>query len=440
KTGIDGIPGVNGTPGTPGNPGASGSITTLDAIIKDAQGNIYAYVGSANTVKGRDDAWAQGSTDWVKINGLNGAAGIPGVNGTPGTPGNPGASGSITTLDAIIKDAQGNIYAYVGSANTVKGRDDAWAQGSADWVKINGLNGAAGIPGVNGTPGTPGNPGASGSITTLDAIIKDAQGNIYAYVGSANTVKGRDDAWAQGSADWVKINGLNGAAGIPGVVGEPGTPGNPGASGSITTLDAIIKDAQGNIYAYVGSANTVKGRDDAWAQGSADWVKINAANAAKNVGTFSSDTDSVIKVEGGANALFSDVSIEIKGGVEGQVLAANTKGAAVWQTPNILKITRISDNGVIAVTENVVLIDAAGKTGKISISLPTVGLDASSIGKVFSFKRVDTNDDARVYVTAPNGATIDDTEVSVLIGQSNTFQLILETVTPSVKWQVLSRF
>ncbi|TPG29925.1 hypothetical protein EAH81_27260, partial [Flavobacterium pectinovorum] len=308
-TGVNGIPGVNGTPGTPGNPGTPGSITTLDAIIKDAQGNIYAYVGSENTVKGRDDAWAVGSPDWVKINGLNGAAGIPGVVGEPGTPGNPGASGSITTLDAIIKDAQGNIYAYVGSANTVKGRDDAWAQGSADWVKINGLNGAAGIPGVVGEPGTPGNPGASGSITTLDAIIKDAQGNIYAYVGSANTVKGRDDAWAVGSPDWVKISGLNGKDGkdgitggtgvpgakgdsnypgdnvvmyinsdtgtiyvrdpkdetkwipltgetgmngIPGVNGTPGTPGNPGASGSITTLDAIIKDAQGNIYAYVG--------------------------------------------------------------------------------------------------------------------------------------------------------------------------------------------
>ncbi|WP_264550747.1 hypothetical protein [Flavobacterium sp. N2038] len=192
KNGIDGIAGVDGAPGT------AGSITTLDAIVKDPAGNIYAYVGTDNTVAGRDAEWASKSANWVKINGLDGTNGITGATGAPGT------AGSITTLDAIVKDPAGNIYAYIGTDKTVAGRDAEWASKSPNWVKINGLNGANGITGATGEPGT------AGSITTLDAIVKDPAGNIYAYVGTDNTVAGRDAEWASKSPNWVNINGKDG--------------------------------------------------------------------------------------------------------------------------------------------------------------------------------------------------------------------------------------
>ncbi|MBF4508849.1 hypothetical protein IRZ83_19455, partial [Flavobacterium sp. JLP] len=104
--------------------------------------------------------WAAKSPNWVKINGENGTDGIPGV------PGAPGQAGSITTLDAIIRDPKGDIYVYVGKDNTVAGRDAEWASKSPNWVKINN-------EGLDGIPGVPGVPGQAGSITTLDAIVKD---------------------------------------------------------------------------------------------------------------------------------------------------------------------------------------------------------------------------------------------------------------------------
>ncbi|KFF03719.1 collagen-like domain-containing protein [Flavobacterium hydatis] len=208
KDGIDGIKGIDGEPGT------AGTITTLDAIVKDGKGNIYAYVGDSNTVAERDAEWASKSPNWVKINGLNGEDGIPGATGEPGT------AGSITTLDAIVKSPNGDIYAYVGDSKTVAERDAEWASKSPNWIKINGLNGKEGIPGTAGEPGTP------GSITTLDAIVKDSKGNIYAYIGSDQTVAGRDAEWVAKSPNWAKINGLNGEDGIPGATGEPGTAGS----------------------------------------------------------------------------------------------------------------------------------------------------------------------------------------------------------------------
>ncbi|MBZ4034032.1 hypothetical protein K6T82_04595 [Flavobacterium sp. 17A] len=307
-SGLDGIAGATGAPGT------AGSITTLDAIVKDPSGNIYAYVGDDKTVAGRDKDWADKSPNWVKINGLDGRDGKDGIVGGNGAPGDkgevgypgdnvamyidnttgtvyvrdpknpdkwipltgkngidgiagatgaPGTAGSITTLDAIVKDPEGNIYAYVGDDKTVEGRDKEWADKSPNWVKINGLNGANGIAGATGAPGT------AGSITTLDAIVKDPSGDIYAYVGDDKTVAGRDKEWADKSPNWVKINGLNGANGIAGATGAPGT------AGSITTLDAIVKDPAGNIYAYVGDDKTVAGRDKEWADKSPSWVKIN---------------------------------------------------------------------------------------------------------------------------------------------------------------------
>ncbi|MBL0738541.1 collagen-like protein [Flavobacterium sp. GN10] len=365
-SGLDGIAGATGVPGT------AGSITTLDAIVKDPNGNIYAYVGDNKTVAGRDAEWAAKSPNWVKINGLDGRdgkdgviggkgvpgakgeAGYPGdsvamyidnetgtvyvrdpknpdkwipltgkngIDGIPGVDGAPGTDGAITTLDAIVKDPNGNIYAYVGDDNTVAGRAKAYKDKSTDWVKINGLNGKDGISGATGEKGV------DGKITTLDAIIKYGA-DIYAYVGTADTPEARTIEWNNGSANWVKINGINGidgkngingGNGAPGAPGTPaldptvemyidyttgtvyvkdpenpgqwvpingkdgiegikGVPGEPGTDGAITTLDAIVKDPNGNIYAYVGDDNTVAGRAKAYKDKSTDWVKINGLN------------------------------------------------------------------------------------------------------------------------------------------------------------------
>ena len=380
KNGIDGIAGAAGAPGT------AGSITTLDAIVKDPNGDIYAYVGTDKTVAGRDADWANKSPNWVKINGLNGKDGIAGASGAPGT------AGSITTLDAIVKDTNGDIYAYVGSETTVAGRDADWANKSPNWVKINGLNGKDGIAGATGAPGT------AGSITTLDAIIKDPNGDIYAYVGTKKTVAGRDEEWVDKSPNWVKINGLNGKDGQDGIVGGTGAPGSkgetgypgdnvamyidnatgiiyvrdpndndkwialtgkngidgiagasgaPGTPGAITTLDAIVKDPNGDIFAYVGTDKTVEGRDTDWAQKSPNWVKINGLNGTDGIpgatgapGTAGSITtlDAIVKDPNG------DIYAYV--GTEKTVAGRDAEWAA--KSPNWVKINGINGKDGIA--------------------------------------------------------------------------------------------
>ena len=243
--GKDGIPGTNGAPGT------AGSITTLDAIVKDPNGDIYAYVGDDKTVAGRDAEWESKSPNWVKINGSNGKDGIVGGEGAPGT---TGASGINAESTIYVDTKTGTVYILTPGTDPLDPKN---------WVEINGKDG---IPGTNGAPGT------AGSITTLDAIVKDPNGDIYAYVGDDKTVAGRDAEWASKSPNWVKINGLNGENGIAGATGAPGT------AGSITTLDAIVKDPNGDIYAYVGDDKTVAGRDAEWASKSPNWVKINGNN------------------------------------------------------------------------------------------------------------------------------------------------------------------
>jgi len=419
---INGINGADGIPGTTGAPGTAGSITTLDAIVKDPNGDIYAYVGTKTTAAERDDEWAAKSPNWVKINGINGADGIPGTTGAPGT------AGSITTLDAIVKDPNGDIFAYVGTDKTVAGRDAEWAAKSPNWVKINGINGADGIPGTSGAPGT------AGSITTLDAIVKDTNGDIYAYVGTDKTVAGRDAEWAAKSPNWVKINGINGADGIPGTTGAPGT------AGSITTLDAIVKDTNGDIYAYVGTDKTVAGRDAEWVAKSPSWVKIN--NDATGKGSLTSQ-DGLITIGGtaaGTDILFADAALKINGGAKGQVLTTtDDDGKVEWKNPvsNKLSVLRISSSTTLNIdTDNVIIIDASAVTGNLTLTLPTV-TDPLLVGKVFSIKRVDTNDDAFVKVSVSSG-TIDEADVKMTIGQSNSYQLILESVAP-LKWQTLSK-
>ncbi|MET3029484.1 hypothetical protein ABXT06_22605, partial [Flavobacterium sp. UW10123] len=233
KNGLDGkngIAGGNGVPGAVGTPGIDG---TVEMYIDYKTGIIYV----------RDP---ENHDKWVPVSGKNGIDGIQGVSGVPGTP------GSITTLDAIVKDPQGNIYAYVGDDKTVAGRDAEWASKSPNWVKINGINGLDGkngIAGGNGVPGAVGTPGIDG---TIEMYIDYKTGIIY-----VRDPKDHDK--------WIPVSGKNGIDGIQGVSGAPGTPG------SITTLDAIVKDPQGNIYAYVGTDKTVAGRDAEWAAKSVNW-------------------------------------------------------------------------------------------------------------------------------------------------------------------------
>ncbi|MCA1919810.1 MAG: hypothetical protein LDL38_10455, partial [Flavobacterium piscis] len=274
----------------------------------------------------------------------------------------------------------------------------------------------------------------AGSITTLDAIVKDPNGDIFAYVGTDKTVAGRDAEWAAKSPNWVKINGINGADGIPGTTGAPGT------AGSITTLDAIVKDPNGDIFAYVGTDKTVAGRDAEWVAKSPSWVKIN--NDATGKGSLTSQ-DGLITIGGtaaGTDILFADAALKINGGAKGQVLTTtDDDGKVEWKNPvsNKLSVLRISSSTTLNIdTDNVVIIDASAVTGNLTLTLPTV-TDPLLVGKVFSIKRVDTNDDAFVKVSVSSG-TIDEADVKMTIGQSNSYQLILESVAP-LKWQTLSK-
>ncbi|WP_199866268.1 hypothetical protein, partial [Flavobacterium sp. Root186] len=86
-------------------------ITTLNAIMQDPNGDIYAYIGTKNTAAERDAEWVL-KTNWVRINGNDGTDGLAGPAGIGGATGAPGTPGSITTLNAIMQDPNGDIYAY----------------------------------------------------------------------------------------------------------------------------------------------------------------------------------------------------------------------------------------------------------------------------------------------------------------------------------------
>ncbi|MEA9414764.1 hypothetical protein [Flavobacterium sp. PL02] len=367
KNGIDGIKGIDG------EPGKAGTITTLDAIVKDASGNIYAYVGDSNTVAGRDAEWASKSPNWVKINGLNGEDGIPGTTGEPGT------AGSITTLDAIVKSPNGDIYAYTGTDKTVAGRDKEWAEKSENWIKINGLNGKEGIAGATGEPGK------AGSITTLDAIVKSPNGDIYAYIGTSQTVAERDAEWAAKSPNWAKINGLNGESGIPGADGEPGTPG------SITTLDAIVKSPNGDIYAYVGTDKTVAGRDKEWVDKSPNWVRISGKDGVDGApglagGPGAPGDTGVIIPEGTTTWINTTDGVIYVKDAAGEWIAVSGKVAP----NNILGIQVISDDYVVTVDDYTVI--AENLTKDITISLPDPALSKGRILVINQFDMVKADD------------------------------------------------
>ncbi|MCV2487423.1 hypothetical protein OD917_20990 [Flavobacterium sp. SH_e] len=220
-SGKDGIAGGNGAPGT-------------DGVSIPAEANLYIDYNTKTVYVLKPNSDPKDPNNWIPTNGKNGIDGIAGVDGRPGE------GGQITTLDAILKDGFGNIYAYVGDSRDVAVRNADWQSKASTWVKINGSNGADGLPGAEGTKG------ADGQITTLDAIIR-YNNDIYAYVGDSKTTAGRTDEWNSGSANWVKISGLNGLDGKNGIAGGNGLPGDQSPALD-PSIQIYVDYTSGKIY------------------------------------------------------------------------------------------------------------------------------------------------------------------------------------------------
>ncbi|MEA9414767.1 hypothetical protein, partial [Flavobacterium sp. PL02] len=333
KNGIDGIKGIDGAPGT------AGTITTLDAIVKDANGNIYAYVGESDTVAGRDAEWASKSPNWVKINGLNGEDGITGATGEPGT------AGSITTLDAIIKSPNGDIYVYTGTDKTVAGRDAEWVAKSPNWVKINGNDGVSGLAGGPGAPGAPGVTIPADATTWIDTetgivYVKDADGK------------------------WVKVNGKDGVDGAAGFAGGPGVPGDPGVTIPASTT-TWIDTTTGNVYVLDPITK--------------EWVKVSGANGKDGKSfTYADFTADELAGLKGADGVTSFVPTVTEGNTIATFTDAAGNPAAIKETITSLKdvVTETTDvRGQVFEKHTLTYTDEAGVESPIDMSTLVKGVE-----------------------------------------------------------------
>ncbi|MEX6685851.1 hypothetical protein QTN47_00005, partial [Danxiaibacter flavus] len=104
--------------------------------------------------------------------------------------------------------------------------------------------------------------------------------------------------------------------------------------------------------------------------------------------------------------------------------------SSINATMNIVRKT--SDYTLDAASDNVVLVDASS-AATIKITVP----DGVATGRVFTIKRVDNSANTVTIGFAGSGATVDETDTSISVGNKVTYQIITEG---NNKWQTISRF
>ncbi|OMQ10483.1 hypothetical protein [[Flexibacter] sp. ATCC 35103] len=391
-TPINGKDGKDGVAGGTGIPGKDGVTAPADVTIwvNTEDGKIYV----------KDPI----SQEWISVSGKDGVDGAAGLAGGPGVPGKDGVSAPADTT-VWINTENGKIYV----------KDPI----SQEWILVSAKDGVDGAAGLAGGPGVPGKDGVTAPAdATVWVDTKD--GTIYIKDPISN--------------EWIPVSGKDGAAGAAGINGIPGK-------------DAVVPDGIRMVVNEDGILYILKPGTDGTHE--ADWIAVNDNKGKGSLTSSDEDIISIVKADGitpgGTEILFADAVIKVKGGAhQGQVLTTkDATGTVGWSNPvnNKLSIKRVEgDTDVNVENDNVIIVDA-GKmaSGTLAIKLPAV-TDENLIGKVFFIKRVDGNDNAIVTVASQGGGTIDDDGSTVTVGQNITFQIILESISPTVKWQTLSKF
>ncbi|MFC4476356.1 hypothetical protein ACFO3N_04705, partial [Flavobacterium chungangensis] len=199
-------------------------------------------------------------------------------------------------------------------------------------------------------------------------------------------------------------------------------------------LEELIKVTGGNV-SYNADTQKFYYKD---ANGDDQEISINDAIAKADLTTTTSDT--VLKVTGTKATLVAATVDLVPSVNKGDVLTTTAAGVE-WKAPqnNKMNIRRITANGQLDETsDSIIVIDGSATSGTINLNLPGSITDDSMIGKVFSIKRADANDNATVKIVA-TGGTIDETDTTITLGLTNTVQIVIESIAP-LKWQVLSKF
>ena len=343
------------------------------------------------------------------------------------------------TVTSLVYDSSTQMLTY-------KDEDNNWNE-----IKLEGLTGPQGevgpqgLPGTNGVDGLVGPQGLQGEVgiqglpgtNGVDGLVgpQGPQGEVGPQgLPGTNGVDGTNGidglAGPQGPQGEVGPQGLPGTNGVDGAVGPQGPQGPAGAP---PTLGAGNLSANDYIAITDGTGTTFKN--------TAIELDINKVKTDLATGTLSGT--GVIGVDTGSNTLLNNANIKINPGTSGQILTTSATGTVAWQTPfKTSAIRRITASTTFnLIFDEVVLIDASGAgSGTITLNLPISSSSSMLIGRVFTVKRVDANSASTVRITSGANPLIDDSQNTIILNSKNSYQFIIETVSPNIKYQILSSY
>ncbi|SFD53523.1 beta strand repeat-containing protein [Flavobacterium phragmitis] len=155
-------------------------------------------------------------------------------------------------------------------------------------------------------------------------------------------------------------------------------------------------------------------------------INTPAPNTALHVVPKTIGTDDPLTVEGLKAGAATDKFVVVDPNGVFKSVDRGSTGASM----RIRRVTAASATLVDA-TDDVLLIDATGAAGPLTITVP-----ACAAGRVFTIKRVDSVvQDVKIIFAG--GATVDETDTFISVGNKTTYQIITEGANN--KWQTISR-
>ncbi|UTN03175.1 collagen-like protein [Flavobacterium bizetiae] len=367
---------------------------TVTSLVYDASTQMLTY-------KDEDNNWNE-----IKLEGLTGPQGEIGPQGLPGTNGVDGLVGPQGPQGEIGPQGLPGTNGVDGLVGPQGPQGEIGPQGLPGTNGVDGLVGPQGPQGATGPQGLPGTNGVDGT-NGIDGLTgpQGPQGEV-------------------GPQGLPGTNGVDGAVGPEGPQGPAGAPPTVGA-GNLSANDYIaITDGTGTTF-----KNTA--------------IELDISKVKTDLATGTLSGTGVIGVDTGSNTLLNNANIKINPGTSGQILTTSATGTVAWQTPfktsTIRRVTASTTFNIIF--DEVVLIDASGAgSGTITLDLPATGGFSMLIGRVFTIKRVDDNSAATVRISAGRSRSIDEMESIILLAPKESYQLIIEAIAPTFKYQILSKY
>ncbi|MFH7000672.1 collagen-like domain-containing protein [Flavobacterium bizetiae] len=444
---------------------------TVTSLVYDASTQMLTYKDEDNNwneikLEGltgpQGEIGPQGLPGTNGVDGLVGPQGLPGTNGVDGLVGPEGPQGPEGEVGPQGLPGTNGVDGLVGPQGP---QGEIGPQGLPGTNGVDGLVGPQGLPGTNGVDGLVGPQGPQGLPGTNGVDGLEGPQGPQGLPGT-NGVDGLVGAQGlQGEIGPQGLPGTNGADGLVGPQGPQGLPGTNGVDGlegpqgpqglpGTNGADGLVgpEGPQGpaGLAPSLGAGNLSANDYIAVTDGSGTTFKnttidldLNKVKTDLATGTLSGN--GVIAIDTGNNALLNNATVKINPGTSGQILTTNSTGAVQWQTPfSTLAIKRVAYPGggsYNIITDDIILIDATGAGSRIiMLKLPELGAIPMLVGKVFTFKRVDTNSAATITIDAGVNGRIDDSATPIVLDPKNSYQFIIEAVSPYYRYQILAKY